>query len=79
MQKNRTMPRDYKKEYKRDHASAKSKLDRASRNKARREALRKGRVKKGGTTDVHHKDGNPRNNAPRNLQVVPRSANRREK
>ena len=49
----------YKKEYKRDHASRKSKLDLSSRNKVRRQALKKGNVKKGDGKDVHHVDGNP--------------------
>ena len=50
---------DYKKEYKRDHASRKAKLDRASGNKVRRQALKKGNVKKGDGKYVHHVDGNP--------------------
>ena len=50
---------DYKKEYKRDHASRKAKLDLASRNKVRRQALKKGNVKKSDGKDVHHVDLNP--------------------
>ena len=50
---------DYKKEYKRDHASRKAKLDLASRNKVRRQALKKENVKKGYGKDVHHVDLNP--------------------
>ena len=50
---------DYKKEYKRDYPSLKAKLDCASRNKVRRQALKKGKVKKGDGKDVHHIDGNP--------------------
>ena len=50
---------DYKKEYKRDHASRKAKLDLALRNKVRRQALNKGNVKKGDEKDMHHVDGNP--------------------
>ena len=71
--------RDYKKEYKRDHASTKAKKDRASRNKVRRQALKTGRVKKGDGKDVHHVDGNPRNNSAKNLRVVKKSANRSKK
>lgn len=71
--------RDYKKEYKRDHASRKAKVDRASRNKVRRQALKSGRVKKGDGKDVHHVDGNPRNNSAKNLRVVKKSANRSKK
>ena len=71
--------RDYKKEYNRDHASTKAKKDRASRNKVRRQALKSGRVKKGDGKDVHHVDGNPRNNSEKNLRVVKKSANRSKK
>ena len=71
--------RNYKKEYKRDHASTKAKKDRASRNKVRRQALKTGRVKKGDGKDVHHVDGNPRNNSAKNLRVVKKSANRSKK
>ena len=71
--------RNYKKEYKRDHASTKAKKDRASRNKVRRQALKTGRVKKGDGKDVHHVDGNPRNNSSKNLRVVKKSANRSKK
>lgn len=49
--------RDYKKEYKKFQSSAKSKKDRAKRNKARRQAIRSGRVKKGDGTSLHHVDG----------------------
>ena len=71
--------RDYKKEYNRDHASTKAKKDRASRNKVRRQALKSGRVKKGDGKDVHHVDGNPRNNSAKNLRGVKKSANRSKK
>lgn len=62
--------RDYKKEYRRDHAPLKDRKDRAARSKAR--ALLK--IKKKGM-QVHHKDGNPRNNARSNLVVVSRKKN----
>ena len=58
--------RNYKKEYKRDHAPKKDRKDRSSRNKARR---RKG-LKVGDKREVHHKDGNPSNNARSNLKVT---------
>jgi hypothetical protein len=70
------MPRDYKAEYAKFHASEKSKKDRASRNKVRREAERDGRVSKGDGKDVDHRNGNPRDNRRSNLRVVSRSANR---
>ena len=71
--------RDYKKEYKRDHSSRKAKVDRASRNKVRRQALKAGKVKKGDPKDIHHVDRNPRNNSKKNLRVVKRSTNRSKK
>ena len=51
--------RDYKEEYK-YHQTPAQKKRRAGRNKARRTALAKGKVKKGDNKDVHHKDGNPK-------------------
>tara|TARA_Y100000310_G_scaffold318976_1_gene373676 strand:- start:214 stop:441 length:228 start_codon:yes stop_codon:yes gene_type:complete len=71
--------RDYDKEYKRDHKPTKDKKDRASRNNVRRKALKEGRVTKGDGKDVHHVDGNPRNNSKKNLRVVNKSANRKKK
>ncbi len=69
--------RDYKKEYRRDHSSTKAKKDRASRNAAHAAKERNGGVPSG--KDVHHKDGNPRNNKRSNLQVMSRSKNRAKK
>ena len=43
--------RDYKKEYKRDHSSPKSKLDRAARNKARADSP----LEKGDPREIDHK------------------------
>ena len=67
---------DYKKAYNKYHKQPKYKKDRAARNKARRKALKEGKVKKGGSFDVHHKDMNPSNNSPKNIAVVHRSVNR---
>ncbi|MBK25889.1 MAG: HNH endonuclease [Halobacteriovorax sp.] len=65
-------PRNYKKEYKATHGTKKGKLDRAARNKANR--LKKpGRGK-----EVHHKNGNPRDNRPSNLSVISKKANRKK-
>ena len=68
--------RDYKKEYGEYHVRPKQKQDRAGRNKARRAALKSGKVKKCSAFDVHHKDKNPRNNAKKNIAVVHRKTNR---
>jgi hypothetical protein len=70
------MARNYKKEYKNYHSKDDQKKRRASRNKVRRAALRKGKVTKGDKKDIDHKDGNPKNNKKSNLRVVSRSKNR---
>tara|TARA_R100000742_G_C4273460_1_gene93019 strand:+ start:208 stop:438 length:231 start_codon:yes stop_codon:yes gene_type:complete len=63
-------PRNYKKEYSRTHGTTKGKLDRAARNKARRTVNpRKG-------MEVHHKNGNPRDNRRKNLAVISKKLNR---
>lgn len=49
--------RDYKREYALYGASAKQKAERASRNSARRAALKKGLVHRGDSLDVHHERG----------------------
>lgn len=67
--------RDYKEEYKRWQSSSKAKKDRASRNSARRSAIRNGRVRVGDGTSIDHIDSNPRHNSPSNLRVMSRSAN----
>jgi Zn-dependent membrane protease YugP len=68
--------RNYKKEYKEYHSKTEQKKNRAGRNTARRRALAAGIVKKGSGKDVHHKDGNPRNNKKSNLKVVSSAKNR---
>lgn len=71
--------RDYEREYRRFQSSKKAKKDRAARNKARREALREGRVHRGDSKEIHHVDSNPRNNSSSNLRVVSRKFNRSRK
>jgi len=53
-----------------------SKKDRASRNAARSEAMKDGRVRKGDGKDIDHKDSNPRNNKKGNTQVMDAGKNR---
>ena len=53
-----------------------SKKDRASRNAARSEAMKQGKVRKGDGKDIDHKDSNPRNNKKGNTQVMSASKNR---
>ena len=67
--------RDYKEEAK-YHATPAQKKRRAGRNKARRAALALGAVRKGDKKDVHHKDGNPKNNKSSNVAVVSQKKNR---
>ena len=71
--------RDYEREYKRFQSSKKAKRDRAARNKARREALREGKVHRGDNLEVDHKDSNPQHNGKSNLRVVSRTFNRSRK
>ena len=67
--------RNYKQEAK-YHASPKQKKNRASRNQCRRESEKTGRVSKGDGKDIHHLDGNPRNNSAGNCVVRSRKSNR---
>ena len=67
-------PRNYRKEYDTYHGTAKQKKNRASRNSARNALKKSGSILS--SKDVHHKDGNPRNNKQSNLAVVSRKYNR---
>ena len=73
------MARDYKKEYKEYHSKPEQKKRRAGRNRARRIMSMLKRVKKGDGKDVHHKDGNPKNNSKKNLRVESKKTNRSRK
>lgn len=68
--------RNYRKEYDRYQGTPKQIKRRAGRVKARRAAIKDGSAKKGDGKDVHHKDGNPKNNAKSNRVVKSKSANR---
>jgi hypothetical protein len=63
----------YQREY---NSKPSSKKDRASRNQARAEAIKDGRVKKGSNSDVDHKNSDPRDNKKSNTQVISKSKNR---
>lgn len=58
------------------NSSPEQKKNRASRNAARREAEKSGKVSKGDGKDVDHKNMNPRDNRKGNLKVMSKSANR---
>ncbi len=70
------MARDYAKEYQNYHSRPEQIKKRSSRNKARRLAIKMGKVKKGDGKDVHHRDGNPLNNGKSNLRAMTPSKNR---
>mgnify|MGYP003144055896 CR=1 FL=1 len=61
--------RNYKKEYTNYHSRPKQVRNRTMRNAANRLIGQKG-------MDVHHIDGNPKNNSKRNLALKPKSQNR---
>lgn len=66
-------PAGVKHELEKFQSSAKSKTERASRNSARRAALRKGLVHKGDGKDVHHQNGVMDNS---HTKILPASVNR---
>jgi len=66
--------RDYDKEYKDFHSKPEQVKNRMGRNRANYAMKKAGKIKKG--EDVHHEDGNPRNNTPSNLKIVASGKNR---
>ena len=70
------MSRNYKKEYANYQGTSEQKKRRAMRNKVRRQLIKEGRGRKGDSTDIHHRDGNPMNFNKTNLVVQNRSKNR---
>lgn len=66
-------------EYSKFQSSAKAKAERASRNSARRAALKKGRVHKGDGKDIDHIRGVGAGNGSDNLRVMSASKNRGRK
>lgn len=74
----RKEPRDYKEEYREYHGKPEQIKNRCSRDKARRLMIKKGRVRKGDGMEVDHKNGNPRDNSKKNLQIMSRKKNRQK-
>ena len=66
--------RNYKKEYANYHSKPAQKQNRASRNAARTVAKKNGAKVVG--KDVAHRNGNPRDNRPKNLTTQTASSNR---
>lgn len=71
--------RNYKEEYREYQGTDEQIKRRAARVKARRYMEKNGRAHKGDGKDVDHKDGNPLNDNPDNLQMRSISANRGDK
>lgn len=73
---------DYKRYYQKYHSSLEAKEDRAARNRARRNAEKEGKVRKGDGKEVDHivplSKGGSRD-AESNQRVVSRTTNRRKK
>jgi hypothetical protein len=73
---------DYKRYYRKYHASDEAKKDRAARNRARRNAEKDGKVSKGDGKEVDHivplSKGGSRD-AKSNQRVVSRTTNRKKK
>ena len=68
--------RNYKKEYANYHSKPTQKVNRAGRNKARKIVMKAGGTAKVAGKDVHHKNGNPKDNRTSNLAVASKTANR---
>tara|TARA_R110001592_G_scaffold86741_1_gene256037 strand:+ start:142 stop:393 length:252 start_codon:yes stop_codon:yes gene_type:complete len=68
--------RDYRKEYDNYQGTPAQRKRNDARKAARRKLVSAGKVKKGDGKDVHHKDGNPKNNKKSNLAVTTKAKNR---
>ena len=68
--------RDYRKEYDNYQGTPAQRKRNDARKAARRKLVSAGKVKKGDGKDVHHKDGNPKNNKKSNLAVTTQAKNR---
>ena len=65
-------------DYGKYHKSKRMKIERAARNRNRRQLQKGGKVKKGDGKHIDHKDGNPKNNGRKNLRVVSARKNRKK-
>jgi hypothetical protein len=69
-------PRNLKSEYANYHAKPEQRERNNARKRARYDLEKKGVVSKGDGKDVDHVNGNPKDNRPKNLRVVTKTANR---
>lgn len=70
------MARDYKKEYDNYQGTPEQRRRNDARKAARRKMEKAKKVSKGDGKDVDHKNGNPKDNSPKNLRVTTKRANR---
>lgn len=70
------MARDYKKEYDNYQGTPEQRRRNDARKAARRKMEKDKKVSKGDGKDVDHKNGNPKDNSPKNLRVTTKRANR---
>ena len=70
------MSRNYRKEYDNYQSRPKQRKNRAKRNSARSIMIKKNGMSSVAGKDIHHKDGNPQNNAVSNLSIKSKSKNR---
>ena len=73
------MARNYRQEYDSYHKKPRQKKRRAGRNIARRMMIKAKRASKGDGKDVHHKNGNARDNRKSNLAKMSKAKNRSRK
>jgi hypothetical protein len=71
-------PRDYPKEYRDYGGTEEQKKRRAQRNKARREAMKKGLVTKGDGKEVDHISSNRKGKLGNKTKIISKTANRRK-
>lgn len=70
------MARNYRAEYKEYHASEEQKHRRAQRNKARRDAEKAGKVRKGDGKEVDHSGMNRKGDLGKKIKIVSKKKNR---
>jgi len=70
------MARNYKSEYRNYQGKPEQIANRSARNKARRKAISTGKARVGDGKDIHHKNGNPKDNRSSNLAATTKRANR---